>query len=292
MNTVINEFAEDVVDQLLTMVGNSPHACHLLIDGVFLPSITSVVKRWPTPVADRYALFCERAHGDANSLAASPWLLPITGDTSALRELVARCNRLPAVTLIRSPSDINTLLRRLKRWTVVNCGGMHFNFRYPDTRRLPGIYGVLTDAQRSTLFADDAWSFIGRDGRWHHLPPYTAPVKTGTVAVDDVADPELSDPQFAALLADSEADEQLAAIWQDLPENSLVRTSSRPEEVHAWATSALAQANRLSITDIPERTRLCTWVLSGDPEQRLTMLKQHGDGASESALDDLLMDEI
>jgi len=281
-----------VLDQLRSMVAASQPPSHLLIDGVFLPSMSSVVKRWPIPVADRYALFCERANGDANTLAASPWLLPLTTDTSTLRELILRCDRLPAVTLIRSPSDINTLLRRLKRWTVVNCGGMHFNFRYPDTRRLPGIYGVLTDAQRSTLFADDAWSFIGRDGRWHHLPPYTAPVKTGTVAVDDVADPELSDPQFAALLADSEADEQLAAIWQDLPENSLVRTSSRPEEVHAWATSALAQANRLSITDIPERTRLCTWVLSGDPEQRLTMLKQHGDGASESALDDLLMDEI
>ena len=289
---MINDFAEDVLDQLRSMVAASQHPSHLLIDGVFLPSMSSVVKRWPIPVADRYALFCERANGDANTLAASPWLLPLTTDTSTLRELILRCDRLPAVTLIRSPSDVNTLLGRLKRWTVVNCGGMHFNFRYPDTRRLPGIYGVLTDAQRNTLFANDAWSFIGRDGRWHHLPPFTAPINTSTVAADDVADPELSDAQFAALLADSEADEQLAAIWQDLPENSLARASSSPAQVHAWAVSVLAQANRLSITDMPDRTRLCTWVLSGDPTQRLTMLKQQGNGALENSLDDLLMEGI
>jgi len=289
---VINHFADDCVDQLLTMVAGSQNPCHLLIDGVFLESLQSVLRGWPTPISNQCALFNERANGDTQTLAASPWLLPIAGDAPAVRELLVRCDRLPAVTLIRSPSNITTLLGRLKRWTVVNCGGVHFNFRYPDTRRLPGVFSVMTKTQRSSLFGNDAWSYIGRDGRWHHLPSCSAPMDGRTTSFEDSADPELTDAQFATLLSDSEADEQLAVVWLDLPENAPARTTALPSEVHEWTKSALAQADRLTITDMPERTRLCAWVLSGDPTARLAKLMQQTCGPFSAIEDNLVREGI
>lgn len=289
---MIDPYADDCLDQLLAMVTASPHPSHLLIDGVFLPSMPSVLKRWPAPVSNAYALFNERAHGDAETLAASPWLLPCSGHDAAVCQLLATCDPLPAVTLIRSPSDVGSLLTRLKRWTVVNCGGMHFNFRYPDTRRLPGIHRVLTDVQRHTLFGNDAWSYIGRDGHWHHLPPNSGSVTACDKAAQDWGDPALNDVQFADLLADSEPDEQLAAVWQDLPDDAPARTTALPSQAHAWITTALGHATRLKIDDMAERTRLCAWVLSGDPHARLAWLTQQTRWPTDEPIDNLLQEGV
>ena len=289
---MIDPFAPECLQQLQRMVSESAHPSYLLIDGVFLPAIQPLLSGWSSSITDQHALFSDRANGNAETLAASPWLLPCADQDSAVNQLLTACDRLPAVTLIRSPSNIATLLARLKRWTVVNCDGMHFNFRYPDTRRLPGIHGVMTDQQRHALFDEDAWSYIGRDGRWHHLPTTPPSNATHPKAADGWGDPELTDTQFAALLADSEPDEQLAAVWQDLPDDAPARTTALPSQVHEWTACALAHADRLNIADMPERTRLCAWVLSGDPKTRLTTLMQQAEWPTSALEDDLLREGV
>ncbi len=276
---MIDSFSPQWLAQLDAIVPVQGKQTYLLIDGVFLDDTLSFVRRWPLPVEPQNALFYERANNDADVLTASPWLLPYLPDSEPARKLLAQFNALPAVICIHAADALPTLLSRLKRWTVVSCGDMQFNFRFTDTRRLPAIHRALTPTQKASLFGHhDQWAFMSRHGQWEALQTLDASHGNESQLIaaspwDELKAPELNDDQFAALLNDSEPDEVIAAVWGDLPEGCATRTVSRPSEIHHQAVHALKQADRLGVTNTPDRMSICRWVLQQRATERLTLLQ-------------------
>lgn len=276
---MINAFDPQWLAQLDDCARAQTKSCYLLIDGVFLEDALSFIRKWPVPVEPQNALFCERAHLDDAVFAASPWLLPYLPGSARAHELLAQCDALPSVICIQSDDAPPRLLSRLKRWTVVSCDGTQFNFRFTDTRRLPAIHRALTQPQQASLFGThDQWSFMNRHGQWEALQaldvlPEHEPSPSAASPWDELKAPELNDEQFAALLNDSEPDEVIAAIWQDLPEGSTTRAASLPAEVHDQAVQALKQADRLGVTSTPDRMAICHWVLQQNTRDRLARLQ-------------------
>ncbi|MCX7279793.1 MAG: DUF4123 domain-containing protein [Burkholderiales bacterium] len=150
----------------------------------------------------------------------SPLLLRYSGQSSKnlqLQKVLLRCNGWPMVHAIRTPENLQTLGQRLEQWCVVDADGQRFNFRYPDTRRLPGIFANLSIEQRGHFVGPaSAWHIVGRNGRWQQLPgvPHVPPKKA--------LDTRLTAAQFGAMVADGEADGILTiladrgGLWQQL----------------------------------------------------------------------------
>ena len=98
------------------------------------------------------------------------------------------------------------LAARLSAWCIVEADDQRFNFRFPDTRRLPAIFRTLSSEQRAQFAGPAArWSCISRDSSWNELDV------TG-VSGEPAANPVLGDQQFAALVDDSRADEVLVRL--------------------------------------------------------------------------------
>lgn len=291
---MIDSFSPHWLAQLDAVVPVQGKQTYLLIDGVFMDDALSFIRRWPLPVEPQNALFYERANDDADVLAASPWLLPYLPGSAPARKLLTQCDALPAITCIHAADALPALLSRLKRWTVVSCGDMQFNFRFTDTRRLPAIHRVLTPAQKAGLFGlHDQWAFMNRQGKWEALhaldaPHGNEPPLIAASPLDELKAPELNDDQFAALLNDSEPDEVIAAVWGDLPEECATRTVSRPSEIHHQAVSALKQADRLGVTNTPDRMSICRWVLQQRAMERLTLLQSAHQWNLDLSVDDAL----
>lgn len=253
----IDNFCADWIAQLDDRA-RMTNSIFLLLDGAFLPDLPALIKQWPHPVQDQQALFYGRPGATSATFAASAWLLPYPQSSDGAHHLLTACDGLPMVTAIESSEPLDEWLSRLRRWCTVSCDGMLFNFRYMDTRRLPGIARVLTPEQRVELLGDagNQWRFIGRDGQWQTL--MAEPRRRPQASVLAWQDPALDDRQFAAMLRDSEADEILGAFAMQNPEGLLDLV---PSELHHWAESALALADQTAIAETNARMDLCEFVL-------------------------------
>lgn len=125
--------------------------------------------------------------------------------------------------------------------------GQRFNFRFPDTRRLPAIFDTLNPTQRAQ-FAGPAtgWTYIGRDGCWHALP-----VEGSNAEI--VSDPVLNERQFAALAGDSHADE-LTVLLSDRG----YEVYQCPSRTHALLDGALRAARAAKLDD-QDLVGWCDW---------------------------------
>lgn len=291
---MINEFDPQWRHQLYAMANEQGKTTYLLVDGVCLDKTLQFIREWPIPVAPQCALFYERADENDNEavLAASPWLLPYPPELERTGALLAAFDALPAIICIRTGDSRPALLARLKRWTIVSCGDMQFNFRFTDTRRLPAIHRVLTPEQRVSLFGNhDQWAFMNRQGQWELLALSDADknLTKPEGAWHELQDPALSDDQFAALLKDSEPDEIIAAIWEDLPTDCPTRTASRPADIHQQTLQALIHADRLGLTTTPDRLYICLWVLKQYAPERLVKLQSIQELPVDHPVEDVLM---
>lgn len=159
------------------------------------------------------------------------------------------------VSAIETSETLAELTARLSVWCVVYADGQRFNFRFPDTRRLPGIFNALALEQQGQLAGPAShWSYIGRDGEWREL---VLPATNSAIADDS---PELSDQQFGRMVGDSEADEMLVRLADRglVPERSslghaIVSSALKAAEVGAldpalrvdWCGACLADADML-----------------------------------------------
>lgn len=199
----------------------------LLLDGAFVPNLYREVQT-ALMAPDNVALLFEQLPGCTdNTRSVSPFLVPYSGPSFLITLALKKCNGWPMVSAIETTETMADLNRRLAAWCVIENDGQRFNFRFPDTRRIPAIFDCLTMPQRSSLAGPAVrWSYIGRTGAWNELP-----VTPGT---GDVAEePALGDTQFAAMVHDSEVDETIA----------LMRDSSRlpaqlPSDVYASVYAA------------------------------------------------------
>lgn len=181
-------------------------AIFLLIDGVFVPGLHRRIKAVMSSIDAPSLLFeCLPSCSD-RTRDVSPFLVRYQPSNSRLRALLGKCSGWPMVSAIETAESQAELTARLAAWCVVEVDGQRFNFRFPDTRRLPTIFEALSADQRAA-FAGPAtsWSYIDRGGKWKELSvPGTACAIT--------ARPQLDDEQFAKLVNDSEADEVISIL--------------------------------------------------------------------------------
>lgn len=181
-------------------------ATYLLFDGVFVPGLHRRIQA-VMPLTDAPSLLFEVLPGCSDSTRdVSPFLLRYQPANSRLRTVLEKCSGWPMICAIDTAESQAELTERLAAWCVVEVDDQRFNFRFPDTRRLPAIFGALSVEQRAA-FAGPAtrWSYIDRSGKWQEL------AVTGTPCT--IAErPRLDDHQFAKLVSDSEADEVISIL--------------------------------------------------------------------------------
>jgi hypothetical protein len=178
----------------------------LLLDGAFVPNLYREVQKTLTAPDDVALLFEQLPGCTDNTRSVSPFLVPYSGPLFLMTLALKKCNGWPMVSSIETTETMADLKERLAAWCVIENDGQRFNFRFPDTRRLPAIFDCLSAPQRSSLAGPAVrWSYIGRTGAWSELP---LPQVTGDVADE----PSLDDQQFAAMVRDSEVDETLVLM--------------------------------------------------------------------------------
>lgn len=215
---------------------------YLLLDGVFVPDLYRAVQ--PALGGKWVSLLFERLPSCSDATrAVSPFLLPYRPASAQLAHALSRCSGWPMVSAIETSESIEEVTARLAAWCVVENDGQRFNFRYPDTRRLPGLWAALTPLQRRTLAGPaSSWCYMDRDGTWQALP---LPRDSHPIADR----PQLDHQQFAIMVADSEADEIMTLLRSRgrLPE-------MKPSQQYALVHDALrlAKIDQLGIELYPE----------------------------------------
>ncbi|RFP17668.1 DUF4123 domain-containing protein [Duganella sp. BJB488] len=209
---------------------------YLLIDGVFIPGLYRKVEKVLSPGALRL-LFESLPSCSDRTRDVSPFLMRFDVHAMGLPKLLAECSGWPMVSAIETDETLDELSQRLAAWCVVYSDGQRFNFRFPDTRRLPGIFSALHEEQRAQLIGPaHRWAYIDREGRWRDL----AVPKLNAPAIQ--SPPELDDKQFGQMVSDSEPDSMLERIayLQNF-------RGEKPSGLHAAVTQALrvAETQRL-----------------------------------------------
>ena len=275
---LIDTFADDWLAQVDLWAGETEQApdtaaakseLFFLFFGAFVPglhlSVADALGARKAPVL----LFESLPGCNKSTRDVSPMLLPYRATNTPLRKALLRCNGWPMVHAITTPESQDILGQRLAAWCVLEADGQYFNFRFPDTRRLPGLLKALT-AQQLAHFVGPAssWRSMGRNGQWQVSPALAQlPLPRATEPLDT----RLTAAQFSAMLADGEADGILVAL-QDRG-----HTWSRPHsEVYADIAQALHIADAAGALALDDVTRI-DWceACMADP----ALLAQHPEAA-------------
>jgi hypothetical protein len=203
----------------------------LLIDGAFVPGLFRQVG-----IASRSVLLFEWLPGCSDDVRdVSPFLVQFEPDDRALYRVLERCNGLPMLSFIVTYESMDELGERLAAWCIVETGQDRFNFRFPDTRRLPAIFDALTPQQRCELVGNAlGWHYMARNGAWAALR-----IDCGGAVAGIAAKAKLSSAQFARLVEDSEADE----VWVRLRHGG-ASWGKMPSQRHELLTQAVQVARQ------------------------------------------------
>ena len=259
----IDPWVPDWADHLQRLQGRLPegHHVHLLFDSVFVPGTHQrfgASARW-------LALFDGNPGDPATLRSFSPLTLTFAPHNTALLTVLQAGSGAPALSAVITPEPLEDWAARLRPWCVVQVGNQWFNCRFPDTRRLPGFFAALSDAQRAAFIGPAiAWHHIGRDGAWHELPIEATP---GAAIPDEVT---LDQNQFGQMLDDAAVDEMLFRFMtqgrhQQLTHAARYRLAAQaleaaqqhklPERAHLdWVDHWLSEAGRADAADTPPNT--------------------------------------
>jgi len=211
----------------------------MLIDGAFLPKIFRQLGSACMPVLlFEFLPACSKEAKDV-----SPFVVSFDPTDKSLARSLARCSGWPMLSVLTTYESVEQLAKRLAVWCIVEVDGQNFNFRFPDTRRLPVIFETLTQQQRRELIGNTIeWHYISRDGSWSSLPvePCSFPLPISGKAT-------LDESQFGKLLTDSEPDE----MWVQLLDRG-VRTHLLPSQCHALLSNALQVADKAGLDDVSQ----------------------------------------
>jgi hypothetical protein len=230
----IDEFKAGWLDELDSWADELRAGRHLylLIDGVFVPALQrrfiSVLGEHAVSLLFETLPACSEAVKDA-----SPFVLRYPHGQQAVKELLKSCSGWPMVSVIETAETLDQLTARLAAWCVVENDGQRFNFRFPDTRRLPGIFGALTHVQQGELSGPAVrWNYIGREGVWQALAP------RGVAQTVQERPQKLDNEQFGRMVSDSEADEMIVQL-----EYRGQRLDGKRSQTFATVAQALAVAD-------------------------------------------------
>ncbi|MES2759190.1 MAG: DUF4123 domain-containing protein [Pseudomonadota bacterium] len=201
---LIDSYHDRWLDRLNSAVSGG--TTYLLIDGVFVPGLYRLLNAaLPSPQAATL-LFETLPSCTDKTRDVSPFIVRYDPANLRMQTLLQRCSGRPMISAIETAESQNELTERLSAWCVVEAGDQRFNFRFPDTRRLPSIFATLTAEQRIQLAgAATRWSYVDRSGSWAELDVFGVP--------SAIADrPRLDDQQFSRLVDASEVDEVIAIL--------------------------------------------------------------------------------
>ncbi|MBC7683952.1 MAG: DUF4123 domain-containing protein [Bdellovibrionales bacterium] len=246
---MIDPFDDVWLEQLTERLENMPRDTHmyLLMDGAFIPGLfraRELHDLGPVSLLFEALPSCNKQTSDV-----SPFLLPVKQISRSCASRLQTCRGWPMVSAIETTESCAELCDRLAAWCIIEIDDQRFNFRFPDTRRLPKIWNTLTKQQRAQ-FAGPAsrWSYVGRDGKWEEL---ILEGERGGIA----SQPSLNDAQFAALVNDSEPDEVLVQLaYRGYAPNGL------PSLTHARTCMALRVADAVKLPQ-PMRVDWCECIL-------------------------------
>lgn len=266
---LIDRFAADWLETLRLRAASVAQgtSCYLFIDGVFIPRVyrafRSIVGAGAVNLLFESLPACSDAVRDV-----SPFLVKYDVDASErLQHVLTQCDGWPMVSLIETTEMLDQLTARLSAWCIVYADNQRFNLRFPDTRRLPGIFDALAPEQRGQMAGRvTRWSYVGRLGNWLDLP---VPLTNAPAA--EMA-PVLGTMQFGRMVDDSEADEIIARLSLQglLPER-------KPSQLHATALQALRLADSAALTQ-SQRIDWCETCLMQNEEvdDQMAALKLRG----------------
>lgn len=208
----------------------------LLIDGAFTPRLFQQLNGKCKPIL----LFDLLSSCSDDARDVSPFVVSYDPTEKSLQRVLKRCNRWPMLSALTSYESAEQLAERLAAWCIVKVDGQDFNFRFPDTRRLPAIFETLAPHQRAELLGSAfEWHYISRDGNWHSLP-----LESSTVASAVSGKASLTGDQFGKLLSDSDPDE----MWVQLLDRG-AQTDLAPSQRHALIRNALHVANKIGLDE-------------------------------------------
>lgn len=216
-----------------------------LLDCVFDEHCHAVIKKHGLPSR---SLFDLSGNPSPALQAVSPTLVPLThAPIHSWREVLRLTDGLPMLSVIATPESLDELAHRLNPWCIVNADGEPYVFRFPDTRRLPGVVNVLTSEQHGAFFGPAyAWRYRTRSARWAELPlPEAAQPSADKV--------KLNAEQCAQLIDDSEADEIIARLHAHEP--ALVR-QYHPADAYDLIAQGLKRADHYGIDSL-DRMHWC-----------------------------------
>jgi hypothetical protein len=246
---LIDAFAENWISELHVRAKKLEplHRLYLLVDGVFVPGLHRLLRE------DAKAILFESLPGCTEETKdVSPFLTPFDSADKTLTLLLRRCNRWPMISVIETPEFISQQSDRLAAWCVVEADGQRFNLRFPDTRRLPGIFQTLNATQRAQIAGPAVrWSYVSRDGRWREL-------EMEGLGTEDRADQVLDQSQFAMLVNDSRTDELLMFL-----SDRGLATYRHPSKSHALLTIALRAADDAQLAN-DDMVEWCEWFWKND----------------------------
>lgn len=180
---------------------SSNRRLYLLIDGAFVPGLHRRIS-----VCYKKSLFASLPGADDKAIDVSPFLTPFSSGDKIVNALLRDCCGWPMVSAIETPDSLEQLASRLSVWCIIDVGGQRFNFRFADTRRLPAIFSILTEVQRSEFVGPAVrWSYTARNGQWCELDVRYSSAKPAV-------EPGLTEAQFSDLVADSLVDEIMVAL--------------------------------------------------------------------------------
>ena len=205
---MIDSFNETWLNELEQRLAQMPVETNmfLLIDGVFVPGLFRS-REFHASQTEAIALLFEALPAcNEEARDVSPFLVPVKRLTRSFSLALEKCNGWPMVSVIETTESLADLSCRLAVWCVIEVDEQRFNFRFPDTRRLPAIFDTLTPRQRAELTGPmRRWSYIARDGNWEHL-------NVDGKESDIASQPVLNDSQFGRLVSDSEPEEVLLQL--------------------------------------------------------------------------------
>jgi hypothetical protein len=231
---LIDKFQDQWLDRLNVHADGAKDTSntYLLIDGVFIPGFYRLVNA-VLPSSDSLTLLFESLPACSDSTrAVSPFITPYATSNKRLQNLLRQCSGWPMVSAVETTESQSELTARLAAWCVVEADKSRFNLRFPDTRRLAGIYEVLTAKQQMELSGPATrWSYVDRYGSWADLKVMGTP--------SSMTDrPELDAEQFAQLVSASEVDEVISLLA-----NRGYVNISRASHTYTAVSIALRSAN-------------------------------------------------
>lgn len=248
---MIDPYERDWLQQLTDQAASldSQQHLYLLLDSAFVPGMHRSLPLNGVGSREPRLLFESLPSCGPDTQDVSPLLLQL--DQTMLAEpgfqrWLSQCNGYPMVHAITTHEALSELGQRLEQWCVVNADGQRFNFRFPDTRRIRGIFGQLNPSQRAHFVGPAiSWHYVGRNGRWQTLSDL--PLQPAAEPLDT----RLTAAQFAALVSDSDAD----GILTILDDRGYPWTQSHSVH-HATVVRALEVSEGL-VRDEPTRVDWC-----------------------------------